>query len=37
MGNAKSFILLAIGYLLVFAAVHESGKYAYRPWETLTL
>lgn len=27
--------LMFVGYTLVFAAVHERGKYATRPWDTL--
>lgn len=28
-------ILLAVGYLLVFAGVDEGGKYALTPWQAL--
>lgn len=27
--------LAAIGYLLLFAAIDEGGKYATRPWDAL--
>ena len=35
MANVKALALLAIGYLLVFAAFSEKGKYALRPWQAL--
>lgn len=35
MKNLKAFALLAIGYLLMFAAVYSKGKYALRPWKAL--
>ena len=28
-------ILVAIGYLLVYAGVADGGKYATRPWDAL--
>lgn len=36
MKNVKAFALLGFGYLLVFAAVTEKGKYALRPWGALS-
>lgn len=35
MRNLKAYLLLSFGYLLTYAAVHNSGHFAYRPWEAL--
>lgn len=35
MSNVKAMALLAFGYLLVFAAFADKGKYALRPWQAV--
>lgn len=35
MSNVKAFACLGVGYLLVFAAFWQGGKYALRPWKGL--
>lgn len=36
MQNVKAYIALGFGYLLVFAAFWQGGKYALQPWGALT-
>lgn len=35
MRGFMASVLLGIGYLLVFSAVADGGKYALRPWDAL--
>lgn len=35
MNGFMASLLLGLGYLLVFAAVHDGGKYAQRPWDAI--
>lgn len=35
MANVKAYAALGVGYLLVFAAVWQGGRYALRPWKAL--
>lgn len=35
MTNLKGMVLLAVGYLLVFAAGYNKGQYARNPWGAL--
>ncbi len=35
MSNVKANVLLGVGYLLVFAAVYQGGRFALRPWQAL--
>lgn len=37
MKNVTAYLLLSVGYLLVFAAFHKGGKFALRPWRTLQI
>jgi hypothetical protein len=35
VSNLKAFTLLAVGYLLMFAAFYNKGQYASSPWGAL--
>jgi hypothetical protein len=35
MGNVKASLCFGFGYLLVFAAFYQGGRYALRPWAAL--
>lgn len=37
MKNFKSSLVLALGYLLIYAGIHDGGKYALYPWGALGL
>jgi hypothetical protein len=36
VSNLKANFALAIGYLLIYAAVFSAGKHALRPWGALS-
>lgn len=37
MSNLRGFLLLGVGYLLLFAAVYRRGTFALRPWAALAV
>ncbi len=36
MENLKASLVLAVGYLLLYAAVAQGGKFALHPWEAFS-
>lgn len=36
MKNLKASIALALGYLLLYAGIHDGGNYALSPWAVLS-